>query len=372
MEIILNLLVALEMLGINLCVLGVCSHRKFSRAATAGALLAFTLPIVGCSYFLLSKSQNFGNGNGLFALIGLLYLLPIRLLYWDSLQHIVTVACSSWIYTMMVFVISVHLANAFSLGSFAPRVLFIQSLLYLLTAFLFIRWVRKKFLYVLQNISKKTNLFLTHISFSWFFTIILINLAFVYPQSISLKIVSLLGLTLNSALSYMLIYQLVKSSRSIAHLEEIAYIDPLTGLQNRLSLFRDANALLEKRQPFFLVFMDLDRFKSINDKYGHLIGDAYLCFFADHASLALDSAGTLYRMSGDEFVCLYLGSNPEPFIRSLQKLPGRLPEHDIPFWGCSTGWAAYPGDSASLDRLISLADQKMYENKRVMAAKNRI
>ena len=165
-----------------------------------------------------------------------------------------------------------------------------------------------------------------------------------------------------AAMSYLLIYRLVKSCRNETQLQEIAYADHLTGLRNRAGLFFDANTLMENKTPFSLVFMDLNRFKSINDSYGHLAGDRYLCWFSKHVQELLDSQGRLYRMSGDEFVCLYTGRETPEFVKNIRLLPRVIQEEKIPFWGCSVGVSCYPEDSCSLDRLIDVYKRQSWYN----------
>ena len=103
---VINVAIVLEMIAVNLTVVDVCSHRKYSLGATAGVLTGFTLAVVGAFYALLSRGTQFGNGNGLSVLAGFLYLIPINWLYEESCRRILTVVCTSWIYTMLVFCIA--------------------------------------------------------------------------------------------------------------------------------------------------------------------------------------------------------------------------------------------------------------------------
>ena len=97
-------------------------------------------------------------------------------------------------------------------------------------------------------------------------------------------------------------------------------MDSLTGLKNRNSLFHDAQELIRKNQRFYLIFIDLDCFKQVNDLYGHLAGDEYLCVFAGKTEKFLKNQGMLYRMSGDEFICLFMEKDPEEFLEKLSHL----------------------------------------------------
>lgn len=364
MSVVINLLIVLEMLFVNLSVVNVCSQKKHSPAVTFVVLAVFTALLLGSGYVVVSLSSHFGNGNGLFALTGFLYLIPLHCLYHGKVSRILSVMCSAWIYTMIVFVLAVQISKIWGDAYFIQRVLVIQTLLYACSAVAFVRWIKHTLLFVIQNISGRANTYLLYTGLSWFAIIILINLTFIYPDLASLRIAALLVLTVKAYLTYLLMYDLVQSATDVKRLEEIAYIDHLTGIRNRASLFRDAEQFMGQQQPFTLIYMDLDRFKSINDQYGHLVGDEYLCFFAANAERLLGRQGRLYRMSGDEFICIYTGSDWENYVNRLQKLPQKLPDREVPYWGCSFGWARYPQDTVLLDRLIQLADRNMYQNKR--------
>lgn len=68
-----------------------------------------------------------------------------------------------------------------------------------------------------------------------------------------------------------------------------------------------------------MIYLDLNDFKSVNDTHGHKAGDAYLRFFARQTEKILAQEGALYRMSGDEFICLYTGEGLQAFLSRLEK-----------------------------------------------------
>lgn len=363
MDILVNLLAALEMLAVNLSVTNFCSTRKYSLKWTVFVLVAFSVPVITVTYTGLSRGRGFGNGNGMFALTGILYLIPLNYLYRETVKRIISIACSSWIYTMLIFSISVLTGKMAGTKDLAATVLAVQTALYLVTVTLFISWIKKRLMRVLQIMKDGTkNIFLVF-SLGWFFTVVLFNVHLTYPQNGILKLLCLLALTLNVSLNFVIIYYLVVNSKSISDLKEIAYTDSLTGLKNRNSLFQDAEEMIHKDQKFSLIFIDLDRFKQVNDLYGHLAGDGYICEFARKAEWLLRNQGTLYRMSGDEFICLFTDGDPRGFMKKLSQLSYTVSDCYIPFKGCSAGRADFPEDSRSLDKLISLADTKMYRNK---------
>lgn len=93
----------------------------------------------------------------------------------------------------------------------------------------------------------------------------------------------------------------ITSSAAIVHL---AYHDPLTGLLNRAAVQEHANRKIAAGEPFALILIDLDNFKTVNDTYGHLIGDDYLKHIADLLELHAKPGDITGRIGGDEFVLL--------------------------------------------------------------------
>ena len=167
--------------------------------------------------------------------------------------------------------------------------------------------------------------------------------------------------------------QLTELHASQAQLEHLAGHDVLTGLPNR-RLFQDRleHALARAQRTgegFALLFIDVDKFKSINDRWGHEAGDVVLKLVALRLASITRKADTVARMGGDEFVILL--DNPsgrsqivtiaEKLLDSL-RLPMRLPGQDIEV-GFSVGISQYPEDGTTAAALMASADQAMYEMK---------
>lgn len=149
--------------------------------------------------------------------------------------------------------------------------------------------------------------------------------------------------------------------------------DALTGLANR-SLLRDRlqqTILFAARHnlSFWVIFLDLDRFKFINDSLGHKAGDFLLNMIAERLRAAIRDTDTVARIGGDEFV-LILAERNEPTERSnvVQRImeaiavPVTIHGHEF-FPTCSVGIAVYPGDGNSAETLVERADIAMYRAK---------
>ena len=156
------------------------------------------------------------------------------------------------------------------------------------------------------------------------------------------------------------------------HIEHLAFRDVLTGLPNRALLGQRVDfalRLAERHQGrFAIMFLDLDRFKNINDSLGHAFGDRVLMEVARRIRSGMRDADTLCRLGGDEFVAFVQdadGARAEVAARRILSglaLPYSL--DNIPLvLGCSIGIALYPDDGRTLDDLIKCADTAMYRVK---------
>ncbi|HTJ26607.1 MAG TPA: EAL domain-containing protein [Candidatus Limnocylindria bacterium] len=165
----------------------------------------------------------------------------------------------------------------------------------------------------------------------------------------------------------------IERGRSRAHLNHLAYNDQLTALPNRAwftERLRDELALAARsRTRVAVMFLDLDRFKDINDTLGHALGDRLLRIIADRLTRAVAADGLVARMGGDEFIVL-VGNDPGK--HALEQLAERVIDAiDEPmvidgyeqFVTTSIGIAVHPVDGADADTLIKHADVAMYRAK---------
>jgi diguanylate cyclase (GGDEF)-like protein len=160
-------------------------------------------------------------------------------------------------------------------------------------------------------------------------------------------------------------------------IERISYQathDPLTGLVNRLSFaerFEQALALArEASAPMGLFYVDLDKFKLVNDQYGHAVGDELLRRVAERLLGLVRAHDTVARLGGDEFAIIIRdaadGTQVEAAVARVAEAfatPFRLDDVEITI-GASVGRAIWPYDGDELGTLLSRADTLMYDEKR--------
>ena len=162
------------------------------------------------------------------------------------------------------------------------------------------------------------------------------------------------------------------------HIAHLAHHDPLTGLVNR-HLFPDllAQAMIlsqRHRKKIALLYVDLDKFKQINDDHGHLAGDTVLKEVAARLRGLLRDSDTVARMGGDEFVVILQDIAGKSSVAEVTKKIIETLAEPILFYEtrftvtASVGISIYPDDDKQIDALLQKADKAMYQAKKSSTA----
>jgi diguanylate cyclase (GGDEF)-like protein/PAS domain S-box-containing protein len=177
-------------------------------------------------------------------------------------------------------------------------------------------------------------------------------------------LVQLMGVLVSSA---------IERGHSRARLKHLAYNDQLTALPNRawfVERLRDELVLARTAETRVAVmFLDLDRFKDINDSLGHALGDRMLRMIGDLLTAVVGSAGLVARMGGDEFIVLIGNDPPTELVAALaERIIAAIDEPLVidgyeQFLTTSIGIAVSPNDGDDADTLIKHADVAMYRAK---------
>ena len=156
-------------------------------------------------------------------------------------------------------------------------------------------------------------------------------------------------------------------------LEQKATTDPLTGLPNHRTLVERLDAMLADARAMksicSLIFMDIDHFKMVNDRYGHPAGDQLLRRFSQLVQSYLRESDCLGRWGGEEFVAILPGSDPAEALAVAEQIRTAVGSQLPPVGTggrnitCSLGVATYPYDATGREDLIMRADLAMYTAK---------
>ena len=150
---------------------------------------------------------------------------------------------------------------------------------------------------------------------------------------------------------------------------KLARYDTLTGLLNRASFLDKVDEFISDRTRFAMLNIDLDRFKSVNDQFGHVTGDQVLKLLGDRLSAEVDDGTFIARIGGDEFVYLITGEGLRE--RALQTAKDVIESIRLPmkvgrmnaYIGASIGIVVHPEDGENLETLRQHADLAMYRAK---------
>ncbi len=157
-------------------------------------------------------------------------------------------------------------------------------------------------------------------------------------------------------------------------IKEQTFIDDLTGLYNsrylRYALTNAIHRYEQKAQPFSILFIDVDRFKSINDTHGHLIGSQFLVAIGKTVKNSVRAIDPVFRYGGDEFVVILSGTSLEGAQVIAERMRKNIDRRVFVIDGeklhatISIGVATYPEHTQDKEVLLRMADEAMYSAKK--------
>ncbi|MFL1994674.1 GGDEF domain-containing protein [Lysinibacillus sp.] len=159
---------------------------------------------------------------------------------------------------------------------------------------------------------------------------------------------------------------MICSQSKIADLTEQLNLDSLTGIPNRRRMDQTLHELIVNKVPHAIILIDLDDFKSINDTYGHTVGDEVLKAFANNMQNIVDEQGLCFRYGGEEFMVILPSRNIDAAIQLAERL--RI-KQAIQETACgrpvtmSAGITAFTLNIQSPNQLIEIADHALYKAK---------
>jgi diguanylate cyclase (GGDEF)-like protein len=175
----------------------------------------------------------------------------------------------------------------------------------------------------------------------------------------------------------------MESAKLHERVKTLSVTDELTGLFNRRYFDQNFPRELMRCRRFerecCLLYVDLDRFKTVNDHYGHGAGDVVLKFVADMLKGAVRNIDTVCRLGGDEFAVILPETGPQDAFKVAQRLLQRMASTPPPLEAMtragenitlSMGLASYPKDGLSVKELVAKSDSRLYQAK--SSGRNRV
>ncbi|MGB1091494.1 MAG: putative bifunctional diguanylate cyclase/phosphodiesterase, partial [Oceanobacter sp.] len=195
-----------------------------------------------------------------------------------------------------------------------------------------------------------------------------------FPVSVSANCIQVNETTSDQPYRYFVFVRDIREQKQAEkQLRDMARFDGLTGLYNRFSFTEVLEEAIQfhgrEAASLSVFFIDLDRFKNVNDSHGHDIGDKLLRQVADRLKSCCRESDRIARWAGDEFVVLVQNQNKvrstitvaEKMLRSIER-PFEVEGRSL-FVQCSIGISQFPDDGVDSERLIFCADQAMYQAK---------
>jgi diguanylate cyclase (GGDEF)-like protein len=161
---------------------------------------------------------------------------------------------------------------------------------------------------------------------------------------------------------------LLDNARLFDQVRQLAVTDPLTRLSNYRTLISVVESEMQRSRrtgrSFAILLLDLDGLKSINDRYGHLVGSRAICRLANVLRLHSRSMDTAARYGGDEFALVLTEASSEAAAAVSRRICERLAKDgEIPHVTVSVGAAVFPQDGETIDALFNAADLALYGMK---------
>lgn len=164
--------------------------------------------------------------------------------------------------------------------------------------------------------------------------------------------------------------------KEVRRLQSLVHVDDVTGLYNQRKLHKDLDEAIERfnneGEPFYVLFIDIDHFKKVNDGHGHLVGTRLLVEVAKLMRRTLRETDLVYRYGGDEYVLILPGADDTVARMVGRRMLAAIKDHTFTtgkgddsemHLSVSIGLAGFPKDAKSRDDILDIADRMMYQAK---------
>jgi diguanylate cyclase (GGDEF)-like protein len=171
---------------------------------------------------------------------------------------------------------------------------------------------------------------------------------------------------INRSVEYEVKKRMIEIEKVNQNLVNISKTDSMSKVLNKTAIMDSIDNMINAKPgtEFSIIMFDIDNFKTINDTYGHVIGDKCIKMLAATARNNIRDIDLIGRYGGDEFVIVLPGTAAEPAVTIAERFRQRIAASDSPHYTVSIGIASYPADGQDVKSLIEAADEGLYRSKR--------
>ena len=364
--------------------------RKKTVAFCLAAFLINSFVVIAAIIFCKLLISDMTIWKYIFCFIMFFYIAYIHLVFEETLSKKLFVMFSTWVISAIIYQLSILIAHLFfDFGSVTNSIYGFRILLQIILLWSLAKpWFRENYRRILLLVQDYT--------INWMSVYMLIAFLLllnnVTDNNISLRnfatLYDFLLFIVFIILGYVIVFTGISSSSRTVLLQKnveiaekkaelhlkMANIDSLTNVASRLNILNQITAAIDEHgrclQKLAVLMLDIDKFKFVNDNYGHMAGDEVLKFLTEKINECLRETDTIGRVGGDEFVILIRHIHTEVDIEMMicrifdvLKTPLIFNQQEIQV-NISIGISVFPDYSQNLDSLINQADRAMYEAKK--------
>ena len=352
--------------------------RKRSIKYCLVAFIFNSIFVFTAEFSIFTNIHNPFIAKYLFFFIGFLYIFYIYFVFSESISKKLFAMFSIWIFSVSILLISMTLLGVLSVfteGSYISAIIHTVRICLniLLLSVLYFR-LGRPYKQILELVPDRTISFMSLYPITAF--VLLINQS---PDTIGYfeelnSIFDVLLLVYFIILGYLIVFAGISASSRLEVQKYMANFDSLTGIPNRANamhrLTKTIEAAKRSKHKFALLLFDLDGFKNINDKYGHLTGDKTLKHVTQVVQRVLRSTDFIGRYGGDEFIIIQQFIKDEKDVTVLidrifgeLSVPLVIDDYELQI-SISVGIRIISDDTSATELLIHQADNAMYEAKK--------
>ncbi|MDD3191912.1 MAG: hypothetical protein PHP41_04090 [Bacilli bacterium] len=317
-----NFIIATEMLLANIYVTHICSKKRFALWKTISILFVFYILYFVLFWAIRTFLPPIPEGSGILLFTGFLFIIPLFLVYNQDIRYTILIMVLSWLYTTVLFSLSLILAKMIDSSMLLLLGAVIQSILLIATYPLFVGYVKNKLYQIIVKMDRPTLRLLTFLTLLAFFIISLQHIRFFTDEHTVLPLLITVLFALFIFLLYRLFYMLASSKKKMGYLRNLLSKEWLSTLKGPEALRDDITDFEKSEKPFTLINMKLT-LRGLKDQMNQQETTAINQYMRIVSGMISVSA-TLYRIDEKHFIVIETAPDVKPFIEDVKEI--RFPD----------------------------------------------